>query len=491
MINTFEVKGVVKKFKGTIALQNAYLKLEGGRVQCLVGANGAGKSTIIKIIAGYYQPDQGHLLIDNKPVVFNNPRDSKNHGVSIIHQELLLVPHLTVAENMLLGEWPKSTNRLIDWKDITKKAKEALDMLGTNISPNTLVKHLSTGEQQLVEIARALTRETKVLILDEPTASLSEGETQQLLTIIRSLRDKGMAIMYVSHRLDEVFDIGDDITVFRDGQYVGSAEKKDLTQDEVVRMMVGRDVSLERKRVGEIGEEVLQVKGIKLHSKLKDVSFNLHKGEILGLAGLVGSGRTETLNCLFGIDQPKEGDIYLNGQKVQIKAPGDAIKLGIGMVPEDRKVAGLNLTGSVKENASISIIRKLSKWSLINQSKESELVEQYKKELRIKTPDIDTPVSSLSGGNQQKVILARWLATHPKILLLDEPTRGVDVGARTEIQEMIESLVTKGMSIIMVSSDIAELLAMSDRVIVYREGKTVAELKGNGVTKEEVLKYAT
>ncbi|WP_191567253.1 sugar ABC transporter ATP-binding protein [Metabacillus idriensis] len=491
MINSFEVKGVVKKFKGTIALQNAYLKLEGGRVQCLVGANGAGKSTIIKIIAGHYQPDEGQILIDNQPVVFNNPRDSKKHGVSIIHQELLLVPHLTVAENMLLGEWSKSKSRLIDWKDMTKKAKKALDLLGTTISPSTLVKHLSTGEQQLVEIARALTRETKVLILDEPTASLSEGETQQLLTIIRSLRDKGMAIMYVSHRLDEVFDIGDDITVFRDGQYVGSAEKQDLTQDEVVRMMVGRDVSLERKRVGTIGEEVLQVKGIKRHSKLKDVSFNLHKGEILGLAGLVGSGRTETLNCLFGIDHPEEGDIYFNGQKVLIKEPGDAIKLGIGMVPEDRKVAGLNLTGSVKENASISILKKLSKWSFINHTKESELVEQYKKELRIKTPDINTPVSSLSGGNQQKVILARWLATHPKILLLDEPTRGVDVGARTEIQEMIESLVTKGMAIIMVSSDIAELLAMSDRVIVFREGKTVAELKGNGVTKEEVLKYAT
>ncbi|MCM2533340.1 sugar ABC transporter ATP-binding protein [Neobacillus pocheonensis] len=360
-----------------------------------------------------------------------------------------------------------------------------------NIDPNAVVSSLSTGEQQLVEIARSLSMETQVLILDEPTASLSESETQRLMQIVKNLRDKGLAILYVSHRLEEVFELADMITVFRDGKLVSSATKKEITPNNIVRLMVGRDVSLERTRKPKLGKKVLEVRNLTRTGAIENVSFDLHEGEILGLGGLVGAGRTEIFRCLFGVDPINDGEIIINGKSTKIKDPQDAIKHGIGFVTEDRKTQGLVLNASIKENASLSILNNIKKFGWIDKNREKEIVQSYKEQLRIKAPNIETSVISLSGGNQQKVVLARWLATNPKILLLDEPTRGVDVGARAEIQSMIENLVSQGLAIIIISSDIMELLALSDRIIVIREGKNVAELKDDKITKEEVIKFAT
>ena len=492
MINTLQLRNISKSFSGVKALTDVSFTIYGGQVQCLVGENGAGKSTIIKILAGFYKPDQGgEIVIDNEPVAFSSPRDSQNHGIAVIHQELLLVPHLTVAENISLGHWPKNSRKMVNWKDVEKRAEEALKMLGANIDPNAIVSSLSTGEQQLVEIARSLSRETRVLILDEPTASLSESETQRLMQIVKNLRDKGMAIMYVSHRLEEVFELADMITVFRDGKLVQSATKKEITPNNIVRLMVGRDVSLERTRKPVHGKKVLQVRNLTRKGAIENISFDLHEGEILGVGGLVGAGRTEIFRCLFGVDPIDTGEVIINGQKVNIKSPQDAIKHGIGFVTEDRKTQGLVLNASVKDNASISILNNIKRFGFIDQNREKEIVQSYKEQLRIKTPSLETAVNSLSGGNQQKVVLARWLATHPKILLLDEPTRGVDVGARAEIQAMIENLVAQGLAIIIISSDLMELLALSDRIIVMREGRNVAELKDDKITKEEVIKFAT
>lgn len=491
MISEMHVRNVNKGFKGVQALRDISFTIYGGQVQCLLGENGAGKSTLIKILAGYYKPDEGDIIIDNETVSFSSPRDSQAHGISVIHQELLLVPHLSVAENISLGQWPKNKKKMINWKDTQDRAIAALDMLGAKIDPEALVSSLSTGEQQMVEIARALSKDTKVLILDEPTASLSESETRRLLQIVKNLRKKGLAILYVSHRLEEVFELADMITVFRDGKLISSATTEEITPDNVVRLMVGRDVSLERTRTSKPGEKVMEVRNLTRKSTVKDISFDLHKGEILGLGGLVGAGRTEIFRCLFGVDEIDHGDILIDGKKVEIKSATDAIKHGIALVPEDRKTQGLVLSGSVKENASLSVLKTAMPFGWINQKREVEIVQNYKDQLRIKTPTLNTPVASLSGGNQQKVVLARWLATKPKILLLDEPTRGVDVGARAEIQQMIEKLVAQGLAIIIISSDIMELLQMSDRILVIREGRSVAELKGDHCTKEEVLKYAT
>lgn len=491
MINTLQLKGISKAFSGVQALKDVSFTIYGGQIQGLVGENGAGKSTIIKILAGFYKPDQGEIVVDNERVTFSSPRDSKNHGISVIHQELLLVPHLTVAENISLGNWPKNNKKLIAWKDMYNRADEALKMLGANIDPNAIVSTLSTGEQQLVEIARSLSTETRVLILDEPTASLSESETQRLLQIVKNLREKGLAIVYVSHRLEEVFELSDMITVFRDGKLVQSATQKEITPNNIVRLMVGRDVSLERTRKPMLGKKVLEVRNLTRKGAVENVSFDVREGEILGLGGLVGAGRTEIFRCLFGVDPIDEGEILIDGKPVKIKNSQDAINHRIGFVTEDRKTQGLVLNASIKENASLSILNRIKKFGMVDKVREKEIVQNYKDQLRIKAPSIETAVISLSGGNQQKVVLARWLATNPKILLLDEPTRGVDVGARSEIQNMIEDLVAQGLAIIIISSDLMELLQLSDRIIVIREGKNVAELLGDKITKEEVIKYAT
>lgn len=490
-MKTVEIQRVSKSFSGVKALQNVSFTIRGGEIHALCGENGAGKSTIIKILAGHYTPDEGGIVIDGQPVQLTSPRKSKQHGIAVIHQELLLVPQLTVAENISLGQWPTLSNKLVDWNQMKNRAHQALSLLGSDIDPLKKVQDLSTGEQQLVEIARSLSQEAKMLILDEPTASLSEAEARKLMGIVRGLRDKGLAIVYVSHRMDEVFELSDQVTVLRDGRLVGSFPRKEVNSESVVRMMVGREVSLERKSKSEAGAKVLELKGLTRQGVIEDISFSLHEGEILGLAGLVGSGRTEIARCLFGLDAIDSGQILMDGTPAHIRNPQGAMKLGIGFVPEDRKSQGLILGGSVRDNVVMSILGKISRAGWINREEEEQLVEDYKSSLNIKTPTIDQTVGSLSGGNQQKVVLARWLATKPRVLLLDEPTRGVDVGARAEIQAIIEQLVSEGLAILIISSDLQELLTLSDRVIVIREGRNIAELQGEKMTKEEVLKYAT
>ncbi|WP_217595473.1 sugar ABC transporter ATP-binding protein [Cohnella sp. GbtcB17] len=401
MIESLEVRNVVKRFSGVTALKNMHFKLRGGSVHCLVGENGAGKSTLIKILAGHYMPDEGEIALDGQPLRIANPRESQRLGISIIHQELLLVPELSVAENISLGRLPKAGSGLIDWKSAQQKAASSLALLNAAIDPKSKVAELSTGEQQLVEIARSLSVDTKILILDEPTASLSESETSRLLSIIKDLKKRGLAILYVSHRMEEVFDLADDITVIRDGAVVQSASKEEMDPDKVVRLMVGRDVSLERKNKGVHGRKVLEVRGLGRSGALRNVNFHLHEGEIVGFAGLVGSGRTEIARCLFGVDRIDEGEIILQNETVRIRDPLDAIRKGIGLVPEDRKNQGLVLQGSVKNNATLSVLGRLQRFGWIKGGQETDLVQSYKEQLRIKTPSIDTPVSSLSGGNQQ------------------------------------------------------------------------------------------
>ncbi|MHB8063781.1 MAG: sugar ABC transporter ATP-binding protein, partial [Ruminiclostridium sp.] len=387
---------------------------------------------------------------------------------------------------------PTKPLQFVDSKDMFECAKKSLGLLNANIDPNSKIYELSTGEQQLVEIARALSHDIGVLILDEPTASLSETEASQLLDIVKDLREQGLAILYVSHRLEEVFELADTITVIRDGNVVGTRSKEEVSSSDIVKMMVGRDVELKKRNTAaRKGNKVLEVKGLCRKGIIEDIDFELYEGEILGLGGLVGAGRTEVARAIFGLDSIDSGEIKIKDKVVKIVNPRIAMKYGINLVPEDRKSQGLVLVRSVKENITLTVLSKLSRFGWMDKSSVLEMVNGYKDQLRIKTQSVDAPVLSLSGGNQQKVVLARGLATNPRILILDEPTRGVDVGAREEIQRLIEELVSEGLAILIISSDILELLAMSDRVIVLRQGKQVAELSKEEATKEEVLQFAT
>jgi ABC-type sugar transport system ATPase subunit len=491
-MKSIKVHEVSKSFAGNQALKNVSMELKSGEIHCLVGENGAGKSTIIKILAGQYQPDVGHLLLDESLIHLGNPRDARNHGIAVIHQELQLIPDMTIAENISLGQWPLHKTGMIDKGAMIERAGKVMKQLGLEMDPHLKISSLSTGQQQLVEIARALSFEAKVMILDEPTASLAQSEAEYLIKTVRRLRDDGVAILYVSHRLEEVYEIADTISVFRDGENVGTIPRADIVPDQIVHLMVGKSVSLNRPERRQKGEPVLQVRQLTRNDVLRQISFDLHKGEILGLGGLIGSGRTEVLRCLFGLDPIHHGDIVLNGKKITIRNPYEAIHQGIGLVPEDRKLQGLMLGLSVSKNTGIAVWKsQLSRWGFIRKDKEIALAETYQKDLNIKTQSINTPILSLSGGNQQKVLLARWIAIHPQILLLDEPTRGVDIGARAEIQEVIEKLVNQGVSVLLVSSDIEELLQLSDRIMVMRNGKMVAELAGESMNKEVIMQHAT
>ena len=484
-----EARGVTKAFPGVVALRDVTVGLAAGEVHCLVGENGAGKSTLIKIFAGQYPPDEGRVLIDNKDVRFSSPADSRDSGIAVIHQELQLVPFLSVAENISLGQWP-SSGLFVKWSGMFRRAEAALEQLGANVDPKAKVIDLPMSQQQLVEIARAISREAKVLIMDEPTASLSDAETDHLFSIIRRLRENQMAILYVSHRLEEVFEIADRITVIRDGRIVGSQPKSSIVPDDVVHMMVGGEVTLFPGHKRDRGAKILEVSGLARAGSFENVAFDIHQGEIVGLAGLVGAGRTEVARALFGLDPIDKGEIKIEGKPVRIDSPRTAMDLGIGFVPEDRKTQGLVTVLTVRENAVLSVLDRLNHFGWMDHHAESNLVETYRERLAIKTSSIDAPVISLSGGNQQKVIIARWLATNPKILILDEPTRGVDVGAKAEIHRLIEQLVASGMAILMISSELPELLMMSDRILVMRKGRIVAEIPGERASKEEVMQCA-
>lgn len=488
------MKDIEKRFKGVHALKDFHFDLRRGEVHALVGENGAGKSTLMKILSGIYQKDGGSIEYFGKSLSLHSPKDAQEKGISIVHQELNLMNHLTVAQNIYIGRESKKLTFFIDDNDMNKKAKEIFKKINVDINPREKVNNLTVGKQQIVEIAKALTHESKILILDEPTAALTEAETTELFRIIKDLKSQGVGIIYISHRLEELFIISDRVTVIRDGEYIGDRVTSETGKDEIVNMMVGRVIYETPKcesKVGYDAEEILRVENLNVENFVKNVSFSLHSGEILGFAGLMGSGRTEAARAIFGADKKDYGKIFVSGKEVYIKSPVDAIKNGIGYLSEDRKRYGLALGLSVRQNILLGNYDKFSKALVTEDKKIKTEVEYQVRSLKIKTPSIMQLVKNLSGGNQQKVVIANWLIKECKILIFDEPTRGIDVGARSEIYKLMDELTSIGKSIIMISSDLVEILRMSDRILVMSEGKETAILDIKDATQETIMRYAT
>jgi ABC-type sugar transport system ATPase subunit len=489
-----EAENIDKRFPGVHALDNVSLTITPGEVHAVVGENGAGKSTLMKILAGAYGPDRGTIRIDGEAVTIENPRAAQDLGIITIYQELSLVDALSVGENVFLGDLPTHSGGSwrVDWPTVWSRAAELLERVGLRIRPQTRVRDLSVAQKQMVEIARALARNVRVLILDEPTSSLTERETEKLFEIISQLRNRGVGIIYISHRLGEVFRIAQQVIVLRDGIVVGSLPVRDASEDLLVRMMVGRDLArLFTEARASDAPVRLEVRGLSRRGVLHDVSLSLRGGEIVGLAGLVGAGRTELARCLFGADSISEGEILLDGAKVDIRSPGHAVDLGIALVPEDRKLQALILGMGVRENLSLPVLDRLGSPFVPSRRRERALASDYIRSLTIRTPHMEQRVSALSGGNQQKVVIARWLATKPKVLILDEPTRGIDVGAKAEVHALIARLAEQGVAILMISSELPEILGMSHRILVMRGGRIVAEIPRQDATEESIMAAAT
>ncbi|PPS21924.1 sugar ABC transporter ATP-binding protein [Brachyspira murdochii] len=489
-----KMTGIEKRFKGVYALKNFNFSLIQGEILALIGENGAGKSTLMKILSGIYKKDAGSIEYFGKPLEVSGPKEAEENGISIVHQELNLMNHLTAAQNIFIGHEPLNKFGLIDDKLMIKRADKIFKGMNVDINPAAKIGSLTVGKQQLVEIAKALTHNSKILILDEPTAALTESETKELFRIIKDLQVSGVSIVYISHRLDELFILSDRITVIRDGEYIDTKITKDTNKDEIVNLMVGRviyETPKTESKVSKDAKEILRVENLVVPGVVKNVSFSLKQGEILGFAGLMGAGRTETARAIFGADKFESGKIFVEGKEVSIKSPVDAIKSGIGYLSEDRKRYGLALGLPVFENIMMGNYDKFSNMLMVQNSKVRDISEQEVKSLNIKTPSINQLVKNLSGGNQQKVVIANWLIKECKILIFDEPTRGIDVGARSEIYNLMEQLVSMGKSIIMISSDLVEILRMSDRILVMSEGKKTGELDIKGTTQDDIMKYAT
>lgn len=485
-----QMKGITKKFPGVLALDHANFSVELGKVVALVGENGAGKSTLMKILSGVLKKDEGEILIDGKPASIESTLDAQKFGISVIYQELNVILNLNIAENIFIGR-EKRKSLFIDKAYIHKEARKLLDIVGLNVDTNTLVKDLSIGQRQMVEVARALSMDAKVIVMDEPTSSLTEKETKILLEIIKKLRNENVGIVFISHRMKEIFEVADTVTVMRDGKTVGTLAGEEINENKVVKLMVGREVNdIFAKQEAEISDVILDVRNLSTASFLKDISFSLRKGEILGFAGLVGAGRSEVMRAIFGIDKKNSGDIFINGKKVEINSPEDAINHGIGFIPEDRKEQALILNMTVKENITLPSLKSISKFDFINSELEKAVAEEYIEKLSIKTPGFEQKVINLSGGNQQKVVISKWLATNPKVLILDEPTRGIDVGAKKEIHSIMSSLAKNGVAIIMVSSELPEILGMSDRIIVMHEGRIKGQLLREEASQEKIMELA-
>lgn len=487
------MKDIEKHFSGVHALKSVQFELRAGEVHALMGENGAGKSTLIKVLCGIHKRDGGSINFFGKDVEFANIAESQAAGISVIHQELNMMNHLTVAQNIYIGREPKKFG-MIDDKKMERDAAALFERIGVNIDPSVALGTLTVGKQQMVEIAKAISHESKLLVLDEPTAALTQPEVEELFKIMNDLRDKGIGMIYISHRMDEINRISDRVTVMRDGEYVGTLITKDTTKEEIVRMMVGRVIYGEKKEksnVPEGAEVVLEVKNLNRGNEVKDVSFKLHRGEILGFAGLMGAGRTETARAIFGADRRDSGEIYINGKKVNIKHPSDAVKQGVCYLSEDRKQFGLLLDKSVAENSVLASLDDYISNGWINDGKIKAAAEEKNALLKTKTPSMEQQLKNLSGGNQQKVIVARWLLRNSDIFIFDEPTRGIDIGAKSEMYELMEQLASEGKAIIMISSELAEIQRLSDRVVVMCEGKVTAELDIKDASQEEIMKYAT
>ncbi|MBE7048238.1 MAG: sugar ABC transporter ATP-binding protein [Ruminococcaceae bacterium] len=486
------MEGIHKRFPGVHALNNCRFDLRSGEVHALVGENGAGKSTLMKVLTGIHKKDEGKIVFMGEELNPSSPRETQDKGISIIHQELNLMPHLTAAQNIFIGREPKKAGFFTDDDKLNRAANGLFHLLGLNLNPRTPVANITVAMQQMVEIAKALSFDSKVLIMDEPTAALTDREIEELFSIIRSLKTQGVGIVYISHRMEELMQITDRISVMRDGQYIQTVNTADTDTEQIINMMVGRTLfettKTEKRVTGD--EKVLEVRGLATHT-LHDVSFTLHRGEILGFAGLMGAGRTEVARAVFGADLMERGSILVNGRAVTIRSPQDAVRCGIGYLSEDRKQFGLALGMSVEENTVLASLDKFNQWGFINFKKTAKEAERYVAMLKTKTPSIAQNVKNLSGGNQQKVIIAKWLLRDCDVLIFDEPTRGIDVGAKSEIYKLLFDLAKEGKSIIMISSELPEILRMSDRVAVMCEGRITRILDISEADQETIMKYAT
>jgi rhamnose transport system ATP-binding protein len=487
-----ELRTISKAFGAVVALANASLTLRAGSIHALVGENGAGKSTIVKIIAGLYQRDTGDFDLDGESVNFTSTAQSKAAGIAVIYQEPTLFPDLSVTENIFMGRQPTLSLGRIDRKLMRQQALGLFARLGVRIDPDRPTQGLSIADQQIIEIAKAISLDARVLVMDEPTAALSGVEVDRLFAVARSLRDEGRALLFISHRFDEVFDLCDTVTVMRDGEYIDTSAIADTTVEQIVRRMVGRDVTtLFPKEDAVVGAEVLSVEGLTEAGIFHDVSFTVRSGEIVALAGLVGAGRSEIARAVFGVDPYSSGTVRIGGARVPKRDPAAAMRLGLALVPEDRRKQGLVLESSVARNTTMAIRRGLARFGLLFSPAENSAAREWASRLEVKAATLDTEVGTLSGGNQQKVVLAKWLATNPKVLIVDEPTRGIDVGTKAEVHRLLSRLAGQGMAILMISSELPEVLGMADRVLVVREGRITAEIGRADATAESVMFAAT
>ena len=496
------MEGISKHFPGVQALRQVSLDVHPGECLGLVGENGAGKSTLMKVLSGVYAPDEGQLVLDGQPVTLASPRQAQALGIAIIYQEFNLMPNLSVTENIFIGREP-NTAGLVRWRAMHRRTQALLDQLGVALRPDAMVRDLSVADQQMVEIAKALSHNARLVIMDEPTSALSQKEVAALLKIVRGLKARGLGVIFITHRLEEAFSICDRITVLRDGQKAGDLPIAAATPERVVQLMVGRSLDdLFQKDAAAVAPEarpVLEVRGLSRTGTvrdataivLQDVSLAIRPGEIVGLAGLVGSGRTELVRAIFGADPFDRGEILIDGRPVMVRSPRDAIRHGIGLVPEDRKLQALVLQLAVRENVSLAGLRSLTRYGFVRLRAERRRARQFVEALRIRTPSLEQRVINLSGGNQQKVVIAKWLSLQPKVLIMDEPTRGVDIGAKAEVHHLMSDLAQRGVAILMISSELPEILGMSDRILVMRQGRIAGELSRAEATQERIMALAT
>ncbi len=486
------MKNVNKSFPGVLALDDVTLDILPSEIHALVGENGAGKSTLMRALSGVSKIDSGTIYWKGKSVEINQPRDAQKLGISMIHQELAIIPYLDVGKNIFLGREPQlKISGVIDWKKLYQQAQEQLDKLGLDINPKASVESLTIAQQQMVEVAKALSMDASLIVMDEPTSALTEKEADALFNYMKKLRENGVSIIFISHRLDEIQRVSDRITILRDGKWIGTSEVKNLSQNDIVKMMVGREVEQSAKKEAKLSSEViLQIKNLSSGDDVHDVTFDLHKGEILGIAGLVGAGRSALAEAIFGFRKITSGYIELDHKKVKFTSPQMAIEHGVGLVPEDRKAQGLFLNMAVWQNIVIAGIKKTTRFGFIQKAETQKISASLVDRLSIKTPSLRQQVKNLSGGNQQKVIIARWLSLKPKILILDEPTRGIDVGAKAEIHNLLKELATEGVGVLVISSELPEILGISDRILVMKEGHLVAELDPVLSSQDEIMQAA-
>lgn len=486
------LKDVSKSFGAVRALQDVSLQLFPGEAHALAGENGAGKSTLIKTLAGVHRPDTGQVLLDNAPVTFHGPADARDAGIAVIYQEPTLFPDLSIAENIFMGRQPRRALGRIDRKAVHAATAELMTRLGVDLDPQRPARGLSIADQQIVEIAKALSFDARVLIMDEPTAALTGSETARLFSVVETLRAEGSAVLFISHRLEEIFRLCQRVTTLRDGRWISSDPIDGLTEDDLVRRMVGRDLDeLYPKQQTQIGETALSVRRLTREGVFRDVSFDVRRGEIVALAGLVGAGRSEVVQAVFGVDRADAGEVHVDGKRLPTNSPTSAMDAGVALVPEDRRQRGLVMEMSIERNIALTGLDKLGKGGLVSRALEQGRAADWAVKLQLKYNKLSDSVGVLSGGNQQKVVLAKWLATEPSVLIVDEPTRGIDVGTKAEVHRLLSSLAAEGLAVLMVSSDLPEVLGMADRVLVMHEGRLVAEIPRSEATEESVMAAAT